>query len=658
MKIRSLFRLGFFLTSLVPFALQAQEKSLEALLDLDMNELLDLKITSALKIPETILKVPATVRVITAEQIRERGYFTLEDVLADLPGFQFRNIQGFNSYVFMRGIPGQNNKILLLVDGIQINELNSGGFYAGGHFNLANVDRIEVVYGPGSALYGTNALSGIINVMTRDPRENRGGRADVAAGSFRTAMADIEYGTYDKKKDFGFTIGAMVKKTDKTNLKGKNGDYNWTDALENFEKDIAFNARLRYKDFSAGIVMQDKNASYATAQVTADESIIPPLSDHDVNWHIRFLNAWMAYSYEKAKTWSLRETAYYRNSTVLNDTIPIIELPTESTPGSQYRYYRPNHSFGSETQFRWFPASRWRFSFGLVLEQESLARTISITESGAADERPPVPRNPGKIKNDLVSVYAQSRTAISRNVDLFLGVRHDDSNYYGTVNTPRFGIVYNKGKLTAKVFYTRAFRAPKPWDYTNGLGNPDLKPEKAGCFELSGGWSFSKHLRFDLSLYQNRLSNLLVRENLENGSRWINFGKLNTKGIETALEYRRGRLKAYINYSYTASRDEQKAQAAEIAPHGGNIGATWVFTKDFLFDVRGQYTGARKNPKIIPVTGNDLIDEALVFHATASLKLRGDSISRSRSTISSTPFITIRPIFSPAVTVRLSAHSG
>jgi len=156
--------------------LHAQGKSLEELLELNMADLLKLQVVSALKEPGTINKVPATVRVITSDEIRDNGYFTLEDVLADLPGFQFRNILGFNSYAFMRGVPSQNNKILLLVDGIQINELNSGGFYAGGQFNLTNVDRIEVVYGPGSAIYGTNAISGIINVLTRDPKETQGGR--------------------------------------------------------------------------------------------------------------------------------------------------------------------------------------------------------------------------------------------------------------------------------------------------------------------------------------------------------------------------------------------------------------------------------------------------------------------------------------------------
>ena len=83
-----------------------------------------------------ISEVADNVIVISQEQIRNRGYFTLEDALADLPGFQFRNIQGFNSYIFQRGVTNQNNYILLLVDDIQINELNSGGFYTGGQFNL------------------------------------------------------------------------------------------------------------------------------------------------------------------------------------------------------------------------------------------------------------------------------------------------------------------------------------------------------------------------------------------------------------------------------------------------------------------------------------------------------------------------------------------
>ncbi len=610
-----------FLSLFAALNVEAQEKSLEELLSLDMNDLLKLKVVSALKEPETIGKVPATVRVITADEIRDNGYFTLEDALAGLPGFQFRNIQGFNSYVFMRGVPSQNNKILLLVDGIQVNELNSGGFYAGGQFNLTNVERIEVVYGPASVLYGTNAVSGIVSVITRDPREPRGGRAAASAGSYATRLGDVRFGHYDKGADFGFNVSAMYKQSDKGDLRGAEGDSNWTGAMENFENDAAFDGRIAYKDFSAGVLFQDKDASRATVQLGVPQPGQPRLSDHGVNWHIRFLNTWLTYEYARKPTWSLRSTAYYRNSTVLDDTIPAIELPSDGAPGRQYRYYRPNHLAGNETQFRWVPAARWRFSFGLVLESERLAEEYSITQSDAADKRPPVPAAPAMMTNSLVSAYAQAQTSLAKTLDLFFGVRHDDSSYYGAVDTPRLGLVYNRGKLTAKLLYMEAFRAPKPWDYTDGLSNPDLKPEKNASVEAAGGWSFSDNLRFDVSVYHNRLKNLLTRVDEGASSRWVNTGTLTVDGGEASLEYRRGRLKAYLNYAYTDSRSAGAGRVPEIAPHSANAGIQYAFTTTLRAGLRGQYLGARDNPGIIPATGNNRIDDALVLHASLSFDL-------------------------------------
>jgi outer membrane receptor for ferrienterochelin and colicins len=602
-------------------SLSAQEKSLDELLDLKTSDLLNLEVVSALKRPESIGRVPATVRVITAEDIRDNGYFTLEDALADLPGLQFRNIEGFNSYIFVRGAPGQNNKVLLLVDGVQINELNSGGFYAGGQYNLTNVERIEVVYGPASALYGTNAVSGVISVFTRNPKDSQGGRVSVQAGSFGARAIDFRYARYDEKKDAGFSVSAMYKQNGKADLKGSAGDFNWTDSMDNFENDVAMDARFQRKSLSAGIVLQDKNASYATFQVTAPQPGLPSLSDHGVNWRIRFVNAWAAYTYDKPKTWSLRSTLYYRNSTVPDDTLPVIEFPSETSPGRQFRYYRPNHAFGNESQLRWSPGKRWRVSVGLVLEQERLARNIAISESDSASERPPAPPAPDMMTNRLLGVYAQGQVALTRELDLFVGVRHDHSSYYGDVTTPQTGLVLNRGRLNAKLLYMRAYRAPKPWDYTNGLGNPDLRPEKNGSLEASGGWAFSSHLRFELSVYHNRFSNLLSRDDVGDSWRWINAGSLTTDGCEPGLEYRRGRVKAYGNYTYTRSLDAQDRQVAEIAPHGGNAGITYAFTRNLRLSVRGQYLGVRSNPKIIPTTGNNRIDDAFVLHSALSLGL-------------------------------------
>jgi outer membrane receptor for ferrienterochelin and colicins len=595
---------------------QEKEKDLDKVLALSLTDLLNLRVETVLKQPGTINQVPATVRVITADQIQERGYFTLEDALADLPGFQFRNIQGFNSYVFLRGAPSQNNKILVLVDGIQINELNSGGFYAGGQFNLASVQQIEVAYGPASCLYGTNAVSGVVNLITRAPESSKGGQIGLLAGNFDTHSVDFRYGTHAPDGRLGFTLSGMYKHSDKSDLRGSKGDGNWTDNLDNFETDASFDGRVRAGDFTLGFNVQDKDTSYATAQRTADA----PLSDHGVNWHIQFLNGWATYTYDKKKAWSLRSTAYYRNTTVPRDTIPIIELPTADSPGRQFRWYRPGHLIGDETRLHWTPALRWSFSLGLVLERERLSETFSITESSSANERPPAPPDPSALTNELLSLYAQAQIPLSKTLDLFAGLRHDDSSYYGTVDTPRLGLVFNRGKLTARVLYMDAFRAPKPWDFTNGVGNPDLKPETMRSYEISGAWSFSQHLRLDVSAFHNHLHGLLTRTGQADW-RWINAGELNTDGLEIVLEHRRGALKTFVTYSYTDSRDERGGRVPEIALHGATAGVAYAVSRAFVADLRCRYLGDRINPAIIPATGNNRIGDALVLNTTSSLML-------------------------------------
>jgi outer membrane cobalamin receptor len=604
------------LAVVLPARAQEQEKDLNRVLALSLDDLMNLRVVTALKQPSTINQVPATIRVITADQIRERGYFTLEDALADLPGFQFRNIQGFNSYVFLRGVPSQNNKILVLVDGIQINELNSGGFYAGGQFNLATVQQIEVAYGPASTLYGTNAVSGVINIITRSPEGRTGGQVGLSGGTFDTRSVDAYYGTYDPDDRLGFTVSGMYKHTDKGDLRGRAGDNNWTDALDNFETDVSLDGRLRAGDFSAGLNLQDKNASMATFRKAADAVF----SDHDVNWHIRFLNGWATYAYDKKRTWSLGATAYVRSATVLPETTPIIELPTSDSPGRQFRWYRPGHLIGNEARLRWTPTLRWNVSLGLVLEHERLSQTFSITESTSATVRPPEPDSPPALTNNLLSLYAQAQLRLLPSLELFAGWRHDDSSYYGHVNTPRLGLVFNRNKLTARVLYMEAFRAPKPWDFTDGVGNPTLEPETMRSYEASGAWSFSKSLRLDLSAYHNNLDGMITRTGAEDW-RWINIGELNTNGLEMVLEHRRGAIKSFLTYTYTDSRDEHGGRVPEIAQHGATVGLAYTVSRTFVVDLRGRYQGDRTNPVVIPATGDNRIADALVWNVTTSLKL-------------------------------------
>ena len=606
----------FFLIVLFFFVLMhsnayAQQTDIDELIELDISDLMEIKVISASKTIQTINEVPATVRVVTAKQIKERGYFSLEDVLSDLPGFQFRNIIGFNSYSFLRGAPSQNNLIQVLVDGIQINELNSGGFYGGIHYNLANVKQIEVVYGPSSALYGTNAISGIVNIITNEPEDLQGGSVNVLGGSFNTASGDGRYGYYDETNELGFVVSATYKQSDKADLAGSKGDNNWTTNMENFENDLVFDGKVKFKDFKAGFVFQDKIASRTTNYKTIGTDYL----DSGTEWHIRFFNGYASYVYDNNTNWFSRSQIYYRNATVMNNTIAYIRADTAGQQG-QVGYYRPNNLIGFEEQFNYQFEDNLSLVAGLKLEKEQLAEGFSKSFSGDPNIEPPTPEEPKSLNNDLLSIYLQGQYKFIPSTELTIGLRHDNSSYYGKVYTPRVGIVYGQDKFTAKILYMEAFRAPKPWDYTWGDGNPDLVPERMASYEFIVAYNFTDNLTSDISLYKNSIRDKLTKS--ANPKSWVNSDQLDTEGLELSLEYIKGRIGGYLNYTWNNSEFKDGEEVPEIAHHGFNTGISYSFTKNLKVVVRGNYLGERKNPVVISTTGDDKIEAYFVLHSTIS----------------------------------------
>lgn len=532
---------------------------------------MNIEVISASKVQQQIRDVSATVHVISADQIKERGYFTLEEALSDLPGFQFRNIIGFNSYVFMRGAPSQNNLILLLVDGVQINELNSGGFYGGGQFNLSDIERIEVVYGPASALYGTNAISGIVNVITKSPDEKNQGHVSLLGGNFKTGLVDFNLKSYDADKDFGYYISGMYKTSEKANLAGAEGDNNWTNDMENFEDDLSLSAKLRLKSLTAGVVYQEKQASMTTNYKSVGEKYL----DKNTLWDIVFFNGFLKYTNNKSKQWALNSMLYYRNATVKPNTIDDIIKATDTTSGNQVAYYRPNQLVGLENQFNYSATERLMIIGGVIGEIEQLSDGFSISISNSQDIAPPAPKKPNLLTNKLFSYFVQVHYKIFDQLSFIGGLRQDFSSYYGQVFTPRTGLVFNENRFTAKLLYDEAFRAPKPWDYNYGTGNNDLRPEKMQSIELALSYLVMDNLSIGSSVYGNLIKDKLTKEYVAAGDRWINKNKLNTLGFELYGNYSVSDFLVYANYTFTDSYDQDDVSIPEISMHTANAGITY-----------------------------------------------------------------------------------
>jgi len=611
-RARRFLRVGCRVAVLVAaeVASAAEPRSLDELLELGLTGLLEVEVVTPSKVPQKLHDVAQTVRVITAQQIAERGYLTLEEALADLPGFQFRNILGFNSYVFMRGAPSQNNLILLLVDGVQVNELNSGGFYGGSQHDLSNVERIEVVFGPASVPYGTNAVSGVVNLVTRTPATGQGGSASALYGRFETFASHLRYGSYDEGRRLGFLLSGMFVETDKADLAGAAGDDNWTDRMDNFERDLAFSARLTAGELSASLLVEDKNASRTTNYRTVGDQY----QDWGTSWHISFVNASVRHVHDWSSSTELASHLYYRNSTVEDDTIAYIDS------SSQVGYYRPAWLLGLESILSLTPSPRLSLVLGAVVERASLATDFSTTSSDSPDQRPPPPPAPEMEDNTLFSTHAQARFRLAPQLLVTAAARYDSSSVYSSVLTPSLALAFNRERLAVKLNYAEAFREPRPWDSTDGIGNPDLEPEKMESLELAASWDISRQVRGTASVYSSSLRGLLTREELGDDWRWVNQGELNTEGAELTLDSNLGRTGLWLNYTYTRSLDDDDRQAAEIARHGANVGLRYAANERFTLSLRGNYLGARRNPRLIAATGDDRIDDAFLTHATLSLR--------------------------------------
>ncbi len=259
-------------------------------------------------------------------------------------------------------------------------------------------------------------------------------------------------------------------------------------------------------------------------------------------------------------------------------------------------------------------------SFGFVFEKERLSKSYSITKSNSYEEEPPKPEKPEMLSEEIKSIFGQGKFKVKEKIDFYLGIRYDDSTYYGNVSTPRLGLIYYEKKFTLKLLYMKAFRAPKPWDYTDGLGNPNLKPEKINSLELANIWKISNNLQFETSLYKNHMKNLLVKEFIGDKWRWINMGEINTEGFEIFAIYKRGKIKGTFDYAYNNSTDENKKQIPEISKNIFGLKINYYIGKDSNFGLRLRYYGERKNPKIIQATGKDKVEDYFVLNGTFNFK--------------------------------------
>ncbi len=244
------------------------DDDLDQFLDLNMEELLSMKVTSVSKKQQRLDESAAAIFVITSEDIQRIGATSIAEALRIAPGVQVAKMDSNKWAVSSRGFNGQfANKLLVLMDGRSIYTPSfSGVYWESQHTVMQDIDRIEVIRGPGAALWGANAVNGVINIITKSAAQTQGSYAQITAGNEDEAMVDLRYGGRltgsiaargylsfaERGSSYGTELGGGAGDDWKTmqagfRIDGKLGTGNWTlqgDIYDNDKNQIIRNQFL------------------------------------------------------------------------------------------------------------------------------------------------------------------------------------------------------------------------------------------------------------------------------------------------------------------------------------------------------------------------------------------------------------------------------
>ncbi len=519
---------------------------------LSLGDIFDLSIVTASRVEESASKAPGTVEVITKKQIEQRGYRFLEDALKDLPAFYVMSASDAVTYnrITVRGIKG-NNKFVILQNGIRISSPTGEDVPVAGNFPLYNVKQIEIVYGPASALYGADAFTGVINLITGDSASNETNSfVTTGYGENEDIFSNILLNT--KLSDSAqFSLGLLFHGSDNFDLsEGYSDEYPLND-LETFGGDVIITAAEREK---AAFPTTARNL-YVNLKVSDEFTLGYNRSDFS----------------HPSVTGTLPNTANYNRSPQwrsIIDTLYIkygLELTKDVHTEVQLSYSRyqisPESKFANiftdyEDGYEFAESSKFEYSqqFFLNLNETNhivlglLAEQMTSTPKSADLLRKYDPKKPRDLQ-DLVyhgaeeldvkifhvewanlGAFAQLKTDWSNELFTTVGVRFDESTTYGATTNPRAGVVWlPNNDLSFKLLYGEAFLAPSPrftyehygsfaYQDDNGIyqsffmhiPNADLKPEEMVTLELNGSYNITETMKLDATIYQASVDEMIA----------------------------------------------------------------------------------------------------------------------------------------------------
>ncbi len=589
-------------------AAHAQAQSAQDLADLDLEQLMEMRIDSvygASKHDQRVTHAPSSITVITANEIEKFGHRTLNDVLQSVRGLYVSDDRNY-TYLGVRGFhrpTDYNTRVLVLIDGHRINDniYDSGVTGREGMVDVELIERVEVIRGPSSSIYGSSAFLGVINVVTKDGSHLDGLEVSGEAGSLNTYKSRLTYGGSADNGAQWLLSTSYFSSEGRESLYFPEFDQRISEDPRARGDGIALNldgeeaknffTSLSYGGWSASIffVERDKDVPTASFETLFND---PREWTHDQR-------SYLDLSYKGAinDTLSFQVRGFYDRYRYSGAYPYDYALPGDPPEEVVSRDRGFGEWFGTEWQLT-SQVGAHRFMIGGEYREslrEHLAMYDDVIPRGYywSDDR----------TSNTLGLFAQGEIALTQKLMLNGGLRFDQfsTNSVDTVN-PRLAMIYHPSARSAfKAVYGQAFRAPNPFEayYSEEQRNrPPLKAETIDTYELVYERYIGTQYRISASAYNYKIDGLIAQAATEDGTTYFdNLDDVSAKGVELEAEgkFESGAL-VRGSYALQRARDDSTRQELSSSPrHLAKLNLSVpLFNEAFTTSVELQYHGSVK----------------------------------------------------------------
>jgi len=511
--------------------------------DVSLDSLLNIRITTASKHWETVSEAPASVTIVPSEDFVKFGYRTLADVLGAVRGFYASYDRNYN-YIGVRGFSrptDYNDRILLLLNGHTMNDGfdETSPFGTDFGLDLNSVERIEIVRGPGSVMYGSGAVFAVVNVITRRGSEFNHVQVQIDGGSYGTLRGSLLAG-----KEFDNGTSALMS-AQWTNVDGHDLYYKEYDG-DSTNHGIAHNIDW---DHHYAVFSSLESGPFALQGFWSSRLKGVPTASFGTNFNdgrehtldqYGVLDLTYAREFSPAAQLTLR--GYFDHYYYTGSYPYVLDQIVETT----------TNRLGGEARVRWDINSANRVTAGVECIDNLRADYHNMDASTVY------------LYNDfpysIVSLYGQDEYQITGALSATLGLRWDSYSTGKSAVSPRGGFLYHPGvPTTLKLLYGEAFRAPSQYEsnYEDELSgfkvNHALDPERIRTLELVCEERLAQEWFGTVSVYGNRIENLIDQavDPADSLLHFANVSAATAVGLECELKARlRQGISGYASYSY------------------------------------------------------------------------------------------------------------